>query len=715
MNKFSSSEAKRLVARHQDLLEKLDEISNLESEWKKACEKVIKHYVAAEVMKLMRDISVDELNRDKRGIRIKALKDSGFSTYADIMSASTYELACVKGVSDEKAYEIKKIVYDASDAISESTRLRLNADQKTPESTRVVVAITKMHQSKALANECAAFNDEYRYKIEKSMDDVLASAGTFKWLFSPSAKKQRAVEAFDYLEKQLEGDYDEQLISLFKKAREIESISADEAWDAFEAQPIQYTNTIEEIAPGLLGNGDAVYGLPEELAREVQDEGLFPDGLLCDLRRYQEWGVKYILHQKKVLLGDEMGLGKTIQAIATMVSLKNTGETHFVVVCPASVIINWCREITKFSRLRVVKVHGQGRQAALRDWLKNGGVAVTTYETTGSFELPWNFKYSLLVVDEAHYIKNPGAKRTKNTIALSQQADRLLFMTGTALENKVDEMVNLIKILQPSIAAQIAEMQQISTAPQFREKIAPVYYRRKREDVLTELPDLVENQEWCRLNRYEKTAYEDAILGKSYSGSRRVSWNVDDLSKSGKAQRMLELIAEAKDENRKVIVFSYYLDTIRKVCSLLGDQCTGPINGSVSPAKRQMLIDEFDNAEVGQVLAAQIMAGGTGLNIQSASVVIICEPQLKPSTENQAISRAYRMGQARNVLVYRLLCERTVDEKITDMLEEKQAIFDAFADKSVATEALEIDSETLGNIIQEEIDRINKERGETAE
>ena len=131
-----------------------------------------------------------------------------------------------------------------------------------------------------------------------------------------------------------------------------------------------------------------------------------------------------------------------------------------------------------------------------------------------------------------------------------------------------------------------------------------------------------------------------------------------------------------------------------------------PINGSISPSKRQEIIDEFDKAPAGQVLAAQIIAGGTGLNIQSASVVILCEPQLKPSIENQAISRAYRMGQARNVIVYRLLCDNTIDEKITDLLSEKQAVFDAFADKSVAAENVEIDTTSLSDIIQEEIDRI---------
>ena len=319
----------------------------------------------------------------------------------------------------------------------------------------------------------------------------------------------------------------------------------------------------------------------------------------------------------------------------------------------------------------------------------------------------------MLVVDEAHYIKNPFANRSVNTSRLARRAERLLFMTGTALENNVDEMVRLIDILQPEIAQEIAGMKSLASAPQFREKVAPVYYRRKREDVLTELPELLESEEWCHLNAEEEQEYEGAVLGKNYNLARRVSWNVEDLRHSGKAKRMLEIIDEAKSEGRKVIVFSFYLDTINKITELLGDRCTEPINGSITPTKRQEIIDQFDRAPAGQVLPAQIMAGGTGLNIQSASVVIICEPQLKPSIENQAISRAYRMGQARNVLVYRLLCENTIDEKIIDLLAEKQAVFDAFADKSVAAQNVEVDSKTFGDIIQREIERINKKRGES--
>lgn len=228
---------------------------------------------------------------------------------------------------------------------------------------------------------------------------------------------------------------------------------------------------------------------------EIQTEDYSLGGLHCNLRRYQRFGVNYILHQRKVLLGDEMGLGKTIQAIATMVALRNQGETHFIVVCPASVLINWCREIEKFCDIQAIKVHGSTRTSGMKDWINSGGIAVTTYETTSVFELPKSLKCGLVVVDEAHYIKNPDAKRTINTKRLCEHADRLLFMTGTALENNIDEMIRLITILQPDIAKKINNMKMMPFAPLFRETIAPVYYRRKREDVLSELPELLENEE----------------------------------------------------------------------------------------------------------------------------------------------------------------------------------------------------------------------------
>lgn len=169
--------------------------------------------------------------------------------------------------------------------------------------------------------------------------------------------------------------------------------------------------------------------------------------------------------------------------------------------------------------------------------------------------MPKDFSIDLVIVDEAHYIKNTDARRSIATRNICSHSKRLLFMTSTALENNVEEMINLIYILRPSIANEANKLAFMSSAKEFRSKIAPVYYRRKRSDVLTELPDKIETEEWCTLNKEEKEIYEKAVLSKDRTRIRRVSWNVDDLKKSSKAIRLKEIVDEAEKENRKVLVF----------------------------------------------------------------------------------------------------------------------------------------------------------------
>jgi len=709
---FSSTDVKLLISEHNRIMKRLSAITDYPDRYRAEVKKASEALVDQAVWTILKDISIDEINRDKKGIRLKALRYYGYKSIADIWAAPVYKIASVRGISEDTAYTIKSIVEDIVSKVRQGVKIKLSTDDKTTAATYLVASIYKYDRIIPISESCQKILDNYSYKIKSAITDILPSTSWLKWLFTSAVKKQKAIEAYNYLRQLLSSEYSKSTKELFFAIEEINETSDSVAWEDFSTNSIRYFNILEDINPGILGTDDSVYGLPEDLAREIQDECFFPDGLLCKLRRYQEWGVKYILHQEQVLLGDEMGLGKTIQAIATMVSLRNTGATHFMVVCPASIITNWCREISKMSKLSVTKIHGTGRSAALRSWISSGGVAVTTYETTGYIKLDDDFKFTLLVVDEAHYIKNPDAKRTQNVKKLKNHASRALFMTGTALENKVEEMIALIEMLQPKIAVKVQRMVALSAAPQFREAVAPVYYRRKREDVLTELPDLIENKEWCTLLPEEEQIYEKAVLSKNYVEARRVSWNVNDLRKSSKARRLLEIIEEAEAEERKVIVFSFFLDTIRKIKLLLGNKCLNPINGSVPPQRRQEIIDEFEKAPAGSVLVAQIQTGGTGLNIQTASVVVICEPQFKPSTENQAISRAYRMGQTRNVLVYRLLCVNTVDERITSILESKQEIFDAFADESVAaSRSIELDDTTFGDIIEEEIIRINAKYG----
>lgn len=699
------------IKEHETLIVELNEIGASIQQSKKEIKDSLERLLAEKLISSLKAIPVEELAKSKTGIKVKYLKDAGYHDLADIQLASGAQLASVYGISQDKAYTIKNVCNEYYKQILKVTKIKLSTDDKSKAATRVVKSIyvyaKKLEFSKRIDN----LNAEYGDSLNQAFAKLKKIGNGVIWPFLSELEIGETRSAFEYVKKALSTNYEPSAKKVLQEFRKNKS-NSDNAWDDFAVNSINYYNIIEEICPGLLGNGDSLYGLPEDLARQIQDECYFPDGLLCTLRKYQEWGVKYILHQEKVLLGDEMGLGKTIQAIATMVSLKNIGGTHFLVICPTSVVTNWCREIIKHSKLRVTKIHGTGKEAAFNSWLKTGGVAVTNYESIPYINLRENYKISLLVVDEAHYIKNPNARRSVNARLLASHSDRLLFMTGTALENRVDEMISLISVLRPSIADQIKHLAFMSSAPEFREKIAPVYYRRKREDVLTELPDKIESKEWCVLNPEEETIYEESILSKNFQKARRISWDVDDLNKSSKAQRLKEIVDEAEAEGRKILVFSYFLDTINKIHDFLDGKCLNPINGSINVNRRQEIIDEFDKAPAGTVLLAQINSGGTGLNIQSASVVVICEPQFKPSVENQAISRAYRMGQSRKVLVYRLLCENSIDEKLVDILEEKQQLFDAFADKSVAAEkTFEIDEKTFGDVIKEEIDRINKKRG----
>lgn len=718
---FLAASAKSLMDERNDLFERLDSSLRVGEAFETDVRKAAEHCLAREHLRALEEIPVEELNRGHRGFRIKALRDAGYENVADVYAASVYNIEAVRGVGESSAFEIKLAAADIASQAGKGAKLRISADRRDAETTSVVCSLYSSILYGRLADSCRGYRAQLAAASKELSLPLQDGAKAFERLYFDDARRTAAVQAYEAARGLLDSDL---VTSTEQALSEIERLqsstpSADEAWAAFSSDSVRFINELERIDPGILGNGDGMYGLPEDLARAVQEECFFPDGLLCTLRRYQEWGVKYILHQKRVLLGDEMGLGKTVQAIATMVSLKNTGASHFMVICPLSVLENWCREVRKHSKLRVSRIYGPGSRRAFENWKKTGGVAVTTYETTGRLALGEGFSFDLAIVDEAHYIKNPNAARTKNTVRLCGGASRLLFMTGTALENKVDEMVTLLEYLQPDVAREARKLAFMSGAQQFRDAVAPVYYRRKREDVLTELPDLIENEEWCSLGVREREAYERAVLSKNFMASRRVSWNVEDPALSSKAKRLQEIASDVADDGRKLIVFTFFRDTARMVAEMLGRKCVGVIAGDVPVARRQEMVERLEEAKPGAVLVSQIQAGGTGMNIQAANVVVICEPQFKPSIENQAISRAYRMGQSRNVLVYRLLCEGTVDEKMMDVLKEKQVIFNAFADKSsaaaeTAEQDVKIDNGGFGKIIEDEIERIRKENPELA-
>jgi SNF2 family DNA or RNA helicase len=167
-------------------------------------------------------------------------------------------------------------------------------------------------------------------------------------------------------------------------------------------------------------------------------------------------------------------------------------------------------------------------------------------------------------------------------------------------------------------------------------------------------------------------------------------------------ERLLEISNEAFASGQKVIIFSYFRDVLTEVCRVLGDKALGPITGSVSPQQRQALVDAFSESSEPIALVGQIQAAGTGLNIQAASVIIICEPQIKPSLEVQAIARAHRMGQVRSVQVHRLLIPEGIDDLMTNMLMRKQEEFDAYARDS----ALANSSESAKDVNEESMAKV---------
>ena len=422
-------------------------------------------------------------------------------------------------------------------------------------------------------------------------------------------------------------------------------------------------------------------GLPEEIAAAVEAVQLSVENLHLTLRGYQEFGVKYLVRQRRTILGDEMGLGKTIQALGAMVHLTATeSATRFLVVAPASVIYNWESEIKNRTDLPCHILHGKERNEHTAIWNKKGGIAVTSFSTLWSLDLDHTQEIDLLIVDEAHKVKNQSAERSQLTEQLAKCSKRVCLMTGTPLENHVSEFVNLIRICNTELAVELQSapvlQREISPeAPVFRDEIAPVYLRRNQADVLTELPESIEQEELIELNGVDRKLYDD-VKQQWNVQARRQAANGATLS-SSKIKRLNELLDSYREQGRKVIVFSNFINTLDLAAELVGEHFS--IRGNVPAQKRHSIAKKFNQADGFQVLISQIEAGGVGINLQGASVVIIMEPQFKPTTEWQAIGRAKRMGQTRSVMVHRMIAKDTIDQDLTTLLKDKQRSFDDYA------------------------------------
>jgi SNF2 family DNA or RNA helicase len=250
------------------------------------------------------------------------------------------------------------------------------------------------------------------------------------------------------------------------------------------------------------------------------------------------------------------------------------------------------------------------------------------------------------------------------------------------MENRVDEFRNLVGYIRPDVAAGISQVDGIGGAVSFRKAVAPVYLRRNQIDVLTELPPRLEAEDWVQLLDGDFEHYRSAVARGNFMAMRRAAYLAGTPGGSSKLARLLDIIEESAAQGWKVVVFSYFRDVLDVVANAIGSLVLPPLTGSVRPSDRQELVDDFSAIDGHAVLVSQIQAGGVGLNMQAASVVILTEPQWKPTTEEQAIGRCHRMGQARRVHVHRLLAKDSVDERMLEILRGKRSLFEEYVTRS---------------------------------
>ncbi|MFC8657179.1 DEAD/DEAH box helicase [Streptomyces parvus] len=707
--------ARELLARAQRLLESARAVPADRANAVAAVRSVLDPLLDSLVGQELAHIPVSRLKDVTEGrLRLGALEQAGLATVGQVHGTDRYELRQIPGVGAHTADQALAAAAQIAHAVRDTVSVRIDVDAPDDTSTALVTALHRLVVAGADARRAVDAARRLAELLGSRVETAAPGGSRLRMLFAGRRSRARVREALDAVRSAVADAVERELPVLFAQASADllrSPASPAEAWVDFELRSAEYYS----LLAGLSGSGpdrDAAEGfLPAGIADRVRALRLDDTFLRVSLRGYQAFGARFALAQKRVIIGDEMGLGKTVQAIAALAHLAARGETHFLVVCPASVLINWTREIRARSALRAVPVHGAERVAAFADWRETGGVAVTTFdalhllpEATAAEVRP-----GMLVVDEAHFVKNPEARRSRAVAGWAERVERVLFLTGTPMENRVEEFRSLVRQLRPELAPSVSTTHGAAGSRAFRRAVAPAYLRRNQVDVLAELPALVQVDEWEEFGAEDREAYAEAVACGRFMRMRRAAYAVPGTS--AKLERLRELVDEARDNGLKVVVFSYFRDVLAAVGDALGPDVFGPLSGSVPPARRQELVDSFSAVEGHAVLLSQIQAGGTGLNMQAASVVILCEPQIKPTLEHQAVARAHRMGQVRTVQVHRLLATDSVDQRLVELLARKDRLFDAYARRSDLAEttpdAVDVsDAELARRIVEEEQQRL---------
>lgn len=644
----------------------------------------------------LKNMPIDTISSIEKGLPVNQLINAGYQTVYDVSRFTVNQFLSVKGIGDKSAHPLKSSVEKIKQSVHLGTAGRINPDDLTRLDYDALEAIYLKHHILIENEHILKDIQNFRADFQKDFDSVKEQGNFIVSLFQSKEKKDKIQQSIQSLnDRNVTGRFkniEDAYLKVINFKVDEQTLKAD-----FIANNIKYYSEIESLT-GHTNKKDAE-DIPSELVEAVNAVELNTEGLNLTLRHYQAFGAKYMLYSKRVLLGDEMGLGKTVQALAVLNHLNHDGKQAFIVVCPLSVVANWKRETEKFTKLNALIYHGKDRDQVFKQWQEEKGILITTFSHTRNIDKNAVDHLDALIVDEAHYIKNPEAKRSISVYELAEKAEYVSFMSGTPMENRLEEMKQLISVLQENIADKISNELHLLEPKKFKREVAAVYLRRNRTDVLGELPELEIIEQWSDFGQGEQVLYNQAVENGQVMMMRRAAWQGGSPDKSPKLDALREICEAARENGHKVLVFSFFRDVIETIQQHLTGQTFPAITGDIPNGDRQKIVDDFTSAEPGAVMVSQITAGGVGLNIQAANIVVLCEPQWKPSTEEQAISRAYRMGQSRNVMVYRLLTEDSIDGSMLEVLAEKSQLFNDYARESevanIAQETEEISEASL--------------------
>ena len=391
-------------------------------------------------------------------------------------------------------------------------------------------------------------------------------------------------------------------------------------------------------------------------------------------------------------LADDMGLGKTLQTIMFLESIIDEVET-VLIVCPVSILLNWQNEINKFSSLDVEIYYGEGRSLK-----KNKKIILTSYgvmkkESYTTFQ---ELGLDILIMDEVQHLKNIRSQGA--TAARNLNAKFRICLTGTPVENDLSEFYNIMDLSIPGIWGDLSLFKTSSSKKSrllAKQTVRPFILRRTKEEVLTELPEKIENHVYLNFKDEEREHYIATLAnirkrmqtvqqGRKYSEILKsllqlrqlCLWQNQKFLMSTKIDFLLENLEQLLEEGHKVLVFSQFTTYLDHIQNKVRERSWNfaRIDGSQNMKKRQSEVDRFQDGDA-QVFLISLKAGGVGLNLTAASYIFLMDPWWNPAVENQAIDRAYRIGQENKLTVYRPIIKDSVEEKVLVLQNTKRELF----------------------------------------